>query len=282
MKKKIIFIILLIILIAVLFIIPKDTYRKIFGKDDNIPTNAYENSEQILVYMCDENNQLIGVNAYVNSIEEDLINQKFDILTKKTGTFKNSYDTCINTMTSLVSYELNNDVLSLNVSKEFLESEGRRTLEQLVWTYCNDEINEIKVLVEGEAINSINGFYFDDLSTNMGINLTCETNFIFEAKTTTVIEYIDDIIKPVTYVYKDLDECDFIVSKLFNEIYKNKEYDYVISTDSIIIDLSVETSLSENLKKSIVETIKYNMNISNIQVQGLNQVLLEITEENGL
>ena len=282
MKKKIIFIILLVILIAVLFLIPKETYRKIFGKDDNIQTNFEENNEKILVYMCDENNQLLGVNAYVNSIEEDLINQKFDILTKKTGAFKNSYDTSINTMTSLISYELNNDKLSLNVSKEFLESEGRKTVEQLVWTYCNDEINEVEVLVEGEVINSINGFYFDELSLGMGINLTCETNFIFESKTTTVIEYIDDVIKPVTYVYKDLDECDFIVSKLFNEIYNNKEYDYVISTDSIIIDLSIETSLSENLKKSIVETIKYNMNISNIQVQGLNQVLLEITEENGL
>ncbi|MBE6130837.1 MAG: hypothetical protein E7183_03875 [Erysipelotrichaceae bacterium] len=282
MKKKIIFIILLVILIAVLFLIPKDTYRKIFGKDDDIQANIEENNEKILVYMCDENNQLVGVNAYVNSLEEDLINQKFDILTKKTGTFKNTYDTSINTMTSLISYELNNNVLSLNVSKEFLESEGRKTIEQIVWTYCNDEINEVEVLVEGELINSINGFYFDNLSIDMGINLTCETNFIFEAKTTTVIEYVDDLIRPVTYVYKDLDECDFIVSKLFNEIYNNREYDYVISTDSIIIDLAVETSLSENLKKSIVETINYNMNISNIQVQGLNQVLLEITEENGL
>lgn len=282
MKKKIIFIILLVILIAVLFLIPKDTYRKIFGKDDDIQANIEENNEKILVYMCDENNQLVGVNAYVNSLEEDLINQKFDILTKKTGTFKNTYDTSINTMTSLISYELNNNVLSLNVSKEFLESEGRKTIEQIIWTYCNDEINEVKVLVEGELINSINGFYFDNLSIDMGINLTCETNFIFEAKTTTVIEYVDDLIRPVTYVYKDLDECDFIVSKLFNEIYNNREYDYVISTDSIIIDLAVETSLSENLKKSIVETINYNMNISNIQVQGLNQVLLEITEENGL
>ena len=44
----------------------------------------------------------------------------------------------------------------------------------------------------------------------------------------------------------------------------------------------MKETISENLKKSIVETINYNMNISNIQVQGLNQVLLEITEENGL
>lgn len=282
MKKKIIFIILLVILIVVLFLIPKDTYRKIFGRNDDVQSNIKEDSEKIFVYMCDDNNNLIGTYAYVNALEEDLISQKFDILTKKTGTFKNDYDTCINTMTSLISYECNDNVLSLNVSKEFLESEGRKTLEQLVWSFCDDEINEVSVSVEGEVINSINGFYFDKLTLDMGINLTCETNFIFESRTTTVIEYVDDVVKPVTYVYKDLDECDFIVSKLFNEIYYNKEYDYVISQDSIIIDLAVETALSENLKKSIIETIKYNMNINNIQVQGLNQVLLEIKDETGL
>ena len=62
----------------------------------------------------------------------------------------------------------------------------------------------------------------------------------------------------------------------------NKEYDYVINNDLIIIDLSTDTSLSENTKKSIAETIKYNMDINNIQIQGLNQVLLEVNENTGL
>lgn len=282
MKKKIIFIIVLVILIAVLFLIPKETYRKIFGKDDSLDTNKEVNTESVLVYMCDESDYLVGTNAMVSSIEEDFISQKFDILTKKTGTFKENYSTTINTMTSLLDYEINEDILTLNLSSEFLESEGRKTLEQIVWTYCDDEINEIQIKVDEKLINSLNGFYFDKLTLDMGINLTCETSFLFEANTTTVIEYVGEIIRPVTYVYEELDECDFIVSKLFSDIYYNKEYDYVISSDSIIIDLDIETSLNENLKQSIVETIKYNMNINNIQVQGLNQVLLEIKEESGL
>ena len=282
MKKKIIFIIFLVILIVVLFLIPKETYRKIFGKNDEIPSNNELYEEKILVYMCNESDNLIGTYAYVSSIEEDIISQKFDILTKKTGAFKENYDTAVNTMASLISYECNEDVLTLNVSNEFLESEGRKTLEQMVWTFCDDNINEIELLVDGEEINSLNGFYFDKLTLNMGINLTCETNFMFEANTTTVIEYVGEVIKPVTYVYKDIDECDFIVSKLFSDIYNNKEYDYVLSSDSIIIDLAVDDALTENMKKSIVETIQYNMNINNIQVQGLNQVLLEIKDETGL
>ena len=109
MKKKIILIILIAILIAVLFLIPKDTYAKIFGKEDDTNT-SYEEYEKILVYMCDENNILVGVNAYVNSIEEDYIRQKFDVLTKQTGTFSKSYDTTINTFTKIIDYKLENDI----------------------------------------------------------------------------------------------------------------------------------------------------------------------------
>ncbi len=282
MKKKIIFIILVIIFIIVLFLIPKDTYKKIFGNNtqDDVLNEIY--NESIMVYMVDENNMLVGVNAFVESLEEDIINQKFDILIKETGVFKEKYDTTINTMTKLLDHNLEKDVLTLNLSKEFLESEGRISLEQIVWSFCDDDIKSINLMVDGEKINCLNGFYFDKLNREMGINITYESGFVFESKTTTVIEYVGSIVKPVTYVYYDESECDFIVSKLLKEFYDNKEYDYVISNDSIIIDLATDTSLSDNTKKSIAETIKYNMDINNIQIQGLNQVLLEINENTGL
>lgn len=282
MKKKIIFLILLIIFIIVLFLIPKDTYKKIFGNNTSDSVLNETNNESISVYMVDENNMLVGVNAYVESIEEDIINQKFDILIKETGVFKEKYDTTINTMTKLLDYNLDENVLTLNLSKEFLESEGRTTLEQIVWSFCDDNIKSVDLMVDGENINCLNGFYFDKLNKEMGINITYESGFVFESKTTTVIEYLGSIIKPVTYVYYDENECDFIVSKLLKDFYETKEYDYVVNKDSIIIDLQTDTLLSENTKKSIAETIKYNMEINNIQIQGLNQVLLEINDNTGL
>ena len=282
MKKKIIFLILLIIFIIVLFLIPKDTYKKIFGNNTSDSVLNETNNESISVYMVDENNMLVGVNAYVESIEEDIINQKFDILIKETGVFKEKYDTTINTMTKLLDYNLDENVLTLNLSKEFLESEGRTTLEQIVWSFCDDNIKSVNLMVDGENINCLNGFYFDKLNKEMGINIPYESGFVFESKTTTVIEYLGSIIKPVTYVYYDENECDFIVSKLLKDFYETKEYDYVVNKDSIIIDLQTDTLLSENTKKSIAETIKYNMEINNIQIQGLNQVLLEINDNTGL
>ena len=119
MKKKIILIIFLAILIAILFIIPKDTYKKIFGKHDDEVINV-EDYEKIFVYMNNEDDKLIGVNAYVYSLEEDFIRQKFDVLTMQTGTFNEDYDTTINTFTKLIDYNVDGNVLELNLSSEFL------------------------------------------------------------------------------------------------------------------------------------------------------------------
>lgn len=281
MKKKLIFIILLGLLIAVLFLIPKDTYAKIFGKGNSQDDNINVSGEPILVYMCNDKNQIVGVNAYVASVEEDAISQKFDILTKKTGTFNDTYTTTINTNTSLVSYETENNILTLNLTEDFLNSEGRKTIEQMVWTFCDDEINELVINVNDQKINSLNGFNFDNITKDLGINITCETSYLFEANHTTIIEYLNECILPVTYFYLDMEACDFIVSKLFDsEIVVENGYDYVLSENSVIIDVSSNNLLSENLKKSLEATFNYNLNISNITVQGIDQVLLEIKTEN--
>lgn len=277
MKKKIIFIILLGLLIAVLFLIPKETYQKIFGQDKIRNEDLLK--ETILVYMCNQNEQIVGVNAYVEAVEEDIISQKFDIITKKTGEFKENYDTTINTKTSLLNYEINDHLLTLYVSNDILESEGRTTLEQLIWTFCDDEINEIVISVDDATINCLNNFQFDRLTKDLGINLCMETNYLFEASYTTIIEYQKDMIVPVTYFYLDMNECDFIVSKLFDsEIVMASGYDYELTLSSIIIDISSNAPLSDNLKQSIKETIKYNLGISNITIQGIDSVLLEISE----
>lgn len=280
MKKKFILIIVIAAIILALFLIPSSTYEKIFGKNnDDDQVNVQYPSDYLEVYMLNENDVLVGVKAYVDTIEEDVINQKFDCITNKTGKYKKSYETSINTNTALIDYSIEDSVLCLNVSNEFLESEGRTTLEQLVWSFCDDEIKEVDILVDGKDINCLNGFYFDSLTKKMGINLTLESNYVFEVNHTTVIEYIDEEIRPVTYFYKDLNQCDFIVSKLFNDIYNNKEYDYVLNEESLIIDVASNLELTDNQKRSIEETIKYNLGVSNITIQGIESVLLEIISE---
>ena len=59
MKKKIIFIILLGVLLCILFLIRKETYQKIFNRSSKPSENNYK--ENILVYMQNEENQIIGI-----------------------------------------------------------------------------------------------------------------------------------------------------------------------------------------------------------------------------
>lgn len=275
MKKKIIFIILLGVLLCILFLIPKETYQKIFNRSSKPSENNYK--ENILVYMQNEENQIIGVNAYVDSIEEDQISQKFDIITKKTGVFKQPVNTCINSNTSLINHEENNGCLTLNVSEDFDSSLGRRALEQLVWTFCDDEIKEVKIKINGNQVNKVNDYYFTKLTKDFGINLTKETNYLFEASTTTIIRYISDYVLPVTYFYKDKSVYDFMVTKLFVDKPENiTDYDYTISASTFELNFNKNVNLDDNLKRSIEETIKYNLQVDKVTIHGLNSVLLEI------
>jgi hypothetical protein len=53
----------------------------------------------------------------------------------------------------------------------------------------------------------------------------------------------------------------------------------VLNEESLIIDIASNLELTDNQKRSIEETIKYNLGVSNITIQGIESVLLEIISE---
>ena len=60
---------------------------------------------------------------------------------------------------------------------------------------------------------------------------------------------------------------------------KDGKYDYVLNEESLIIDVAANIDLTDNQKRSVEETIKYNLGVSNITIQGIESVLLEIISE---
>lgn len=273
MKNRIIILVIIGIMISMLFMIPKSTYASLFKKEE--PSIGQISKASIDVYMKGENDQLVMVKAYVDTVLEDSILQKFNVLTKKCGTFDKPYDTYLCSSSQLISYTLSNNVLSLNVSEEFKDSFGRKALEQLVWTYCNDEITNIELYIDDQKLTSLNNYQFDYLSKDMGVNLTFESAFFLPGKDTTIITHHENEVIPVTYLYSNGNVYDFIIGKLFSDQLEI-DYEYEVKDNELVVSLLTPITISTDLRASIQDTLAYNINLGKITICSVDDVLLTI------
>ncbi len=284
MKKKIIIVSILIILIIILLLIPRDVYKKIFKKDNSTPSNPPQTQVYQTLFVKNNNNQLVGIKVAVNAIEEDEIGQKWDLLTANVSNIPSSYTSPLNTTTTLYSHEENDGVLTLNVSSDFLESDGRCAIECLAWNFCNDEITEVVVKIDDVCVNEVKGFYFAKISKDLGVNFTFETNFLLEADYVTVVYHDNGTITPVTYFYDSSNKkMDYLVAKMFQnndellELVSTKAYSYEIKNNQMVINFDYGNELSEDVMATITDTIKQNYIVDSFTINGTASVLLQET-----
>lgn len=280
MKKKIIIVSILILLIIVLLLIPKDIYQKIFNKED--PVVEEESKVYQTVYAQDQNGYLVGVKVGLDSIEEDEISQKWDILTSNSDLLPNGYSSPIDSNTVLHDYTLEEEVLTFNLSEDFLSSNGRITIECIAWNFCNEEINEVVIKINDEEVNQINNYYFNKISKNIGVNLTYDSPYLFETDYSTVIFYEEDRIIPVTYFFDDeIDNITYTLNKIFDEdqnlsdLVSADGYSYEISEDMLVININSIVEFNELITLSLKETIKQNYKVNGFVINGIDSVLLE-------
>lgn len=283
MKKKIIIVSILIVLVIILLLIPRDVYKKIFKKEPT-PGNDSPAISQVYqtLFVKNSNNQLIGIQIPVNAIEEDEIGQKWDLLTSLSSLIPSEYDTPIAKNTTLFSHEMSNNTLTLNVSTDFLSSEGRIAIECLAWNFCDDDISEVVVKVDNQEVNEVNNFYFDKIDKSMGVNFTFETNYLFEANHLTIVYHENNTIMPVTYFYDNsINKMDYMVAKIFDstenmsDLVSSKAYSYEIKNNKMVINFDYNDTFSEDLMATITDTIKQNYIIDSFTVNGTQSVLLE-------
>lgn len=284
MKKKIIIVSILIILVIVLLLIPRDVYRKIFKKGNPNPDGPAQTQVYQTLFVKNSNNVLVGVNVLVNSIEEDTVSQKWDLLTTNAASIPTNYTSPINQKAKLLGHEENNGVLTLNVSSEFLESAGRSAIECLAWNYCNNSISEVVVKVNDEVINMVDGYYFSKISKDLGANLTFETNYLFEADHVTIVYHDNGLITPVTYFYdSSYKKMDYIVAKMFSsntemsDLVSSKAYSYELKNNIMVINIDYSKELTEDVIATITDTIKQNYIIDSLTLNGTASVLLQET-----
>lgn len=277
MKKKIILVVAVLAILITLICIPKTTYQKWFGKtpnDNPIDTNK----EYQTIFVVDEKNKLVGLRVPVEEIEEDQIAQKWNLLTSQMNKIPQGYSSPITPSTVLNDYKIEDNKLILNVSEDILRSSGRLAIESLAWTFCNDEIKEVVLRVDENVVNLISDYQFNKISKEIGTNFTYETSYLFEADYTTVVFYENDLILPVTYFYKDINEYDFMISKIFSENnIELTDYTYTIDNENLVIQINDNITMSDSLKQTLEETVKLNFSVDAMTVNGIDTVLYEKT-----
>ena len=277
MKKKIILVVAVLAILITLICIPKTTYQNWFGKTPN-DNPVDTNKEYQTIFVVDEKNKLVGLKVPVEEIEEDQIAQKWNLLTSQMNKIPQGYSSPITPSTVLNDYKIEDNKLILNVSEDILRSSGRLAIESLAWTFCNDEIKEVVLRVDENVVNLISDYQFNKISKEIGTNFTYETSYLFEADYTTVVFYENDFILPVTYFYKDINEYDFMISKIFSENnIELTDYTYTIDNENLVIQINDNITMSDSLKQTLEETVKLNFSVDAMTVNGVDTVLYEKT-----
>lgn len=278
-KKRLLIILGSVVLIlVVLFSIPKSTYESLFGLDKNIVEEPLEDTRPYqIVYVLSKNDEFVGLKVKVDSIEEDQIVQKWNLLTSKSSTYPLGYHTPIETSTILNDYEISNNQLTLSLSDDFLNSNGKTAIASIVWTFCSDEIEKIIIKVNDQKLSKLQDYSFNEINKDIYVNYIFETSYLFEANWTTVIFNMDDYYLPVTYFYKDIDELDFIASKLLSEeIVENDAFTTEIKDKKFYLNLKVDDVLTTDEIEQIVKTIKLNFDVDSLEIN--NNVMLVYQE----
>lgn len=215
--KKYIFAVFLILLCLIVIIIPKE-------KTD-LSYEYLEEKETVIIYYID-NEQIIGINMPKTSSNKFmLIEEVFAYLTSKANT--SSYASYVNLSTKLISYEIRNDFIYLNLTNDFYRIDDSKVdlaLAQILYTYKNLRYEKVFIKVDDVLVEQVgncnlaNGI-LDNLNINYEVvsktmeNKTIRIDYLFQNKNKLFINYLVD---------KDTDEERFKLVKIIDFI--NFEY----------------------------------------------------------
>lgn len=276
MKKKIIILAAIILLVATALLIPSSVYQKWFG---NVPTDD-KNKDlpyRQVVYVENEKGKLVGLQVPVESIAEDEIHQKWELLTCCFDKVPEGYHSAIHTSAELIDYTIEGTVLTLNVTEDFLFSAGRKAIESIAWTFTNDEIKEVVIKINDEIVNEVGGYKFTKIRRENGINLTYETLFLYEAFPATIITHYDGYSLPITYFHLEADLCEFIIQRTVFEtgVVTDEGYSYELSGDALVINFATSQDFPETLIASLTDTVKTNLTVGRLTINGTDTVIYE-------
>lgn len=260
MKKYMICVISLLFVI-VLLLLPVNIFK---NKIDI--TYELEKEKNITYVYYVEGIEVVGVPIYnLSSNKYTQIKEVFMYLTTKSNSINEKYETYLNLNTKLVSYEVLNDSIYLEVDDSFFKIKEEKTnliLGQILYTYQELGFKNIYLKHNGNILSQVNSIPTYNGINNLAINVLYKANSTNTKTVKVIYSYKDNSKGFINYIINsDIDNLEFITNDLIEFI--NLEYDFNVrlisvnkSNNYINLKLKITDEEKEITKKIINENLK--------------------------
>lgn len=265
---------------------------------------SYIKKDEMPIFLVDNSNYVARTSIVKSSetINEQIkeIIETLTINSKKSTYIRDGFKPIIPENTKIIDLKLDNEILTINFSKEFLtvnETNEEPMLEALIYSLTElKEIKKIKILVENIPFTKLpnsNKKLPEYLDKTYGINKIYNLNSLKETSKTT-IHYLSKIndyyyYVPVTKVSNEkLERVEIIIKELKSTpIYHTNLISYLKASANMTnyellenaISLSFNNYLIANMKEEqILEEVKYSIALSLRDTYGINEVIFNIPD----
>lgn len=210
---------LLLLLSFLLYNYPEEINQEVKVNDDGKKINIYLIDENAFVGMTEVNSNSQNINDQIQELLNALI------INKSNNKLPNGFKAIIPEGTKVLSYDLEDGLLKVNFSKEFLKvnkENEEKMMEAIIFSLTSiNDIKKIMIFVEGDRLLELPNskkkldLYLD---RNYGINKVYELTSITDSKMVTVYHLTknnDYYYIPISYISNsNEDKVEIIINNL--------------------------------------------------------------------
>lgn len=262
-----------------------------------------EQCENINIYLIDKNDfvamtEIETSNKNINDQIKEILNAL--IIGNNEEKLPEGFKAVIPRGTKILSYQLNDGLLKINFSREFLNSDEKdeeKMIEAIVFSLTSiNDVKKIMIFVENERLTELPkskkklDLYLD---RKIGINKVVDITSLNNTEMITVY-YLSNLDNkyyiPISYITNDEgDKIEIIINNLkTNRLYSSNlsshlDYqvelmNYEATTDEVILDFN-DILLASVYKGKLKEEIKYAISYSIYDTLGIENITFQVNNQ---
>lgn len=262
-----------------------------------------EQCENINIYLIDKNDfvamtEIETSNKNINDQIKEILNAL--IIGNNEEKLPEGFKAVIPRGTKILSYQLNDGLLKINFSREFLNSDEKdeeKMIEAIVFSLTSiNDVKKIMIFIENERLTELPkskkklDLYLD---RKIGINKVVDITSLNNTEMITVY-YLSNLDNkyyiPISYITNDEgDKIEIIINNLkTNRLYSSNlsshlDYqvelmNYEATTDEVILDFN-DILLASVYKGKLKEEIKYAISYSIYDTLGIENITFQVNNQ---